>query len=148
MRQEDAGDFHSPGFGPLFDGKAEDPFASSPFPPSPFERYLGELIARKFRGRECPASIHRLRLMTGKTEREIKATIERLRRDHRLCIGARRTRPVGYFLVIDEEDLEAALHSYRSQIFTMLRTIRLLASRAKWLEFRGQMRIEMEGGDE
>ena len=148
MRQDNTGEFTDPSFGPLFEERAANPFASSPFPASPFERYLGELIASKFRGRECPASIHRLRSLTGKTEREIKATIERLRCDHRMRIGARRTSPVGYFLIVDAQDAEEALKPYRGQVFTMLRTIRALASPRMWLEFSGQMRIELDGNDE
>ena len=148
MRQCDADDFRDPGFGPLFEGKGKDPFSASPFPPTPAERHLGELIARSFRGRSSPASIQRLRSLTGRKEREIKAMIERLRCDHRMRIGARRTSPVGYFLIVDAQDAEEALKPYRGQVFTMLRTIRALANPQMWLEFRGQLRIELEGGDE
>ena len=146
-RRQDDDTFSVPSVtGPLFARKREpaDPFAESPFPPTDLERRVGVLIQAEHRGRDNPVSLDELKGLLGLSEREIKKVIERLRSDHRMRIGARRTPPVGYFLVVDAADATEALKPYRRQVLTMLRTMRVLADRRQWLEWKGQLRIEME----
>lgn len=134
--------------GPLFEVERlrppADPFVESPFPPTDLERRVGTLIQAQHRGRDNPVSLDELKRVVGLGEREIKKVIERLRSDYRMRIGARRTPPVGYFLVVDAADAEEALKPYRRQVVTMLRTMRVLADRQAWLEMKGQLRIELE----
>jgi hypothetical protein len=61
-------------------------------------------------------------------------------------IGARREEPAGYFVIQNNEDLEAAVGPYKSQILAMVRRLRVLEpSQHSRLEFLGKIRLELEG---
>jgi hypothetical protein len=120
------------------------PFASSKVEPTAMERVVGEMIWRH-KGRAHPISREKLSAATGHGEREIKAIVAELVLTHRMKIGASRAEPVGYFMVVDAEDLEAAIGPFRDQIIAMWRRLRVLAEPRALRELQGQLTIE---GDE
>jgi hypothetical protein len=93
-------------------------------------------------GRAHPISIACLAKSTGKSERDVKGVVEQLVVTHRMRIGGRREEPVGYFVIVDAEDLAAAVGAYRKQIFAMWRRLRVLLSRHELAELHGQLVIE------
>lgn len=125
------------------------PFAESKIAPEAKERVIAEMIWRH-QGRANPISIAMLSKATGRTEREIKGIVEQLVVTHRMRIGGRRGEPVGYFVVVDLEDLETAVRPYRDQIFAMWRRLRVLLSPHALAEMAGQlaMSVEREAGVE
>ena len=125
----------------LFD-QVDDPFAVSAIPASADERAIAELIW-PHKGRGNPVALKDLCRLHETGEREIKAIIERLRRDHGLRIGA--SRKLGYFVIQDAEDAEVALKPFRRQIFTMLKTFRRLATPSMFRELSGQLQLELDG---
>lgn len=128
--------------GPLFEKIAEDgPFADSRVTPTVLERVVAEVIW-SHQGRQNPISIAMLSRATGKTDRDIKAIVEQLVVTHRMKIGGKRGEPVGYFVVVDAEDQEAAARPYREQIFAMWRRLRVLMGAHALREMHGQLRIE------
>jgi len=148
----DARDFVSAedAMGPLFEraGVERDggPFAASKVTPERKERVVAELIWRH-QGRGNPVSIAMLTKATGWTDREIKAIVEQLVVTHRMRIGAKRSEPVGYFVVADAEDLAAAVGPYRDQVFAMWRRLRVLMEPRALRELHGQLVLE-RGPDE
>lgn len=124
---------------PLFD---EGPFSHSPIDPEPVEKVVAGLIWQRDRVR--PIAIREITAATGMSERAVKETVEQLRTAHRCAIGAARQEPFGYFWIRSAEDREIAVRPYREQIFTMLRTLRVLDSPAALREFLGQLRLEVE----
>jgi hypothetical protein len=135
---------------PLFDqaGAAPSLFAASKVAPSAKERMVAEIVWRH-QGRANPISINTLCKSTGYSEREIKGIVEQLVVTHRLRIGGKRGEPVGYFVVVDLEDLEAAVRPYRDQIFAMWRRLAVLMERHALAEMAGQlaMRADREAAE-
>lgn len=78
-------------------------------------------------GRDDPISIAMVAEATDLDERTIKGAVETLRQDCRARIGARRERPWGYFMVVDDQDLETAIGPYKRQIQTMVGTLAAMA---------------------
>lgn len=143
---------------PLFDhvdraARRADPFVDSPLDPSSDEYRLMAVLA-KHRGREHPAPLASLRLAMNEltrmewSERDIKALVERLRLDHGVKIGSRRSEPFGYFVCVDAEDVRVAIEPYRKQVFSMLRVMHVFCSRAERLEMAGQIRLALAKRDE
>jgi hypothetical protein len=148
LKRVDADDFRSIA-GPLF-GEANEsdggPFASSRVRPDSKERVIAEIIWGH-QGRGNPISIAMLAKSTGYGEREIKGIVEQLVVTHRMKIGAKRAKradPVGYFVVVDLEDLAAAVGPYRDQIFAMWRRLRVLLTPHALREMAGQLAIEVK----
>lgn len=145
---------------PLFDrtpsidrtARRADPFVDSLLDPSSDEYRLMSVLA-KHRGRENPAPLASLRLAMAEltrmewSERDIKALVERLRLDHGVKVGSRRSDPFGYFLCVDAEDVRTAIEPYTKQIFSMLRVMHVFCTRAERLEFAGQIRLALEKGE-
>lgn len=125
----------------------DDPFARSSYPPSPLERRVAALIWQH-KGRRNPVPIAYLMKWVTLSERSVKSTVEKLRREHLCPIGARRAEPVGYFVIVDAADEDEALESYRRQMISEARTVRALASKLKRLELAGQVRLAMCGPEE
>jgi hypothetical protein len=163
-RHSDAGDFYGGADrtpAPLFDrpqfDRAErraDPFADSRLEPDSDEYRLMAILARH-RGRANPCPLASLRMqMAGLarrefSEREIKGLVERLRLDHSIKIGSRRSEPFGYFLCVDAADVAEAIEPYKKQIFSMLRVMHVFCSKAERLELAGQARLALGGeGDD
>jgi hypothetical protein len=146
LKRADAGDFGEVR-GPLFDGPAAGdcsaPFAESKVAPDRKERAIAEMIWAH-QGRANPISIATLARATGWTERDIKGIVEQLVVTHRMKIGGKRGEPVGYFIVVDLEDLEAAVRPYRDQIFAMWRRLRVLMSRHALAEMAGQLAMSAD----
>lgn len=141
----DADDFIAAGqiAGPLFAQiRAEDgPFAASKVEPTELERVVAEMIW-SHKGRANPISRERISKATGHGERDIKAIVAELVLTHRMKIGASRSEPVGYFVVMDAEDLEAAIGPFRDQIIAMWRRLRVLCEPRALRELHGQLVIE------
>jgi len=116
-------------------------FAASKVAPTATERVVAEIIDLH-RGRGNPISIATLSKATGKNERDIKGIVEELVVTHRLRIGAARGEPVGYFVIMDAADLQAATGPYRAQIIHMWRRLRALLAKHELAELHGQLRIE------
>jgi hypothetical protein len=134
--------------GPLFrmEAKADGPFAASKIEPSGIERVIAEIIWTH-RGRKNPISIDMLSRSVGRDERTVKGVVEQLVVTHGLKIGGSRAEAGGgYFVVVDAEDLEAAVRPYRSQILAMWRRLRVLCEAHALRELHGQLTIE-EGGE-
>ena len=127
----------------LFGEGGEGPFAASKVTPTAMERIVAEIIWTH-QGRKNPVSRAMLSKATGKTERDIKGVVEQLVVTHRARIGARREEPAGYFVIMDAEDLAAAVAAYRSQIFAMWRRLRVLLSKHELAELYGQLAMEKE----
>jgi hypothetical protein len=128
------------GAAPLFDERG--PFADSKVEPSKMERVIGEIIWRH-KGRADAISIEKLATATGRDVRTIKGVVEQLVVCHRMRIGGVRNGDVtGYCMIEDGEDLAAAVGPYKSQIFAMLRRLRVLMSRQQLAELLGQLRLE------
>lgn len=144
MRRVDAADFGSAG-ALLFDAPMEaEPFAESKVPPDAAERAVAGIIWRH-QGRGNPIAIETLQRATGKGERAIKGIVEQLVVTHRMKIGAARSgEKVGYFVVVDAEDLEVAVKAYREQIFSMWRRLRVLLAPRVLRELHGQLVIGSE----
>lgn len=137
----DAEDFNVPvrPAAPLFDGPG--PFAASRIEPTAAERLVGGMVWGH-RGRSNPISIAMLSRATGRNDREIKGIVEQLVVTHRMMIGASRGELNGYFVVVDAEDLEAAVRPYRDQILAMWRRLRVLMEPHGLRELHGQLVIE------
>lgn len=135
--------------GTLFDMALlpEDPFAGSGFPATDAEKRIASLIWQH-RGRRNPVSIAELQRFMAMDDRSVKAVVEKLRKDHRLPIGARRTEPAGYFVVVDAEDEKEALEPYWRQILSELETVRSFTSKRTRLELAGQCRLVLEREEE
>jgi hypothetical protein len=142
---------------PLFEhvdrvARRADPFIDSALDPTSDEYRLMSILA-KHRGREHPAPLASLRLAMNEltrmewSERDIKALVERLRLDHHVKIGSRRSEPFGYFLCVDAEDVRVAIEPYTKQILSMLRVMHVFCSRAERLELAGQLRLVLEKGE-
>jgi hypothetical protein len=146
MKQTDVADFVDENDLPLFRAAREDegPFGRSTAKPTPEERMIASLIWG-YKGRARPISIAKLRELTGYTERQVKGIVEQLVVTHRMRIGARREEPAGYFIIQDQADLDTAVGPYKSQIFSMVRRLRILDSPAARSELLGQIRLELEG---
>lgn len=156
MKHYDAGDFQQRreegGELPLFAAVPLEParpglLDASKLPATDAERRVAELL-EPHQGRENPLPLAALCEATAMTEREVKGVIERLRSDHHVRIGARRTPPAGYFIVVDAADAEVALKPYREQVMTMLRTMRLFMTEADRQQLAGQLRLALEGRDD
>jgi hypothetical protein len=133
---------------PLSDGAAgAGPFAESKTMPTPPERVIAEIIWTR-RGRANPISIKTLAMATGRSERDIKSIVEQLVTAHRMMIGGKRGDPVGYFIIEDAEDLEAAVRPYRDQIFAMWRRLRVLLGAKRLAELHGQLALDYRYGAE
>ena len=143
MKRVDATDFQAiRGAGPLFDSTGADgPFAKSLVEPDEVERLVAGIIW-PHRGRSNPISIAMLSGATGRGERTIKGIVEQLVVTHRIPIGGRRAEPVGYFVIVDAEDLAAAVQPYREQIFAMWRRLRVLLEPRALAELHGQLVID------
>ena len=144
MKRVDAGDFGSAGFG-LFERQSACPtlFADSKITPDAKERVVAEMIACH-KGRENPISIARLTAATGWDARTVKGIVEQLVVTHRIRIGGRRGEPGGYFMIVDLEDLEAAVRPYRDQIFAMFRRLRVLMGTHALAEMAGQLAMSVD----
>ena len=105
------------------------------------EKTISRLIALQ-RGRANAISIAILCQMTEYTEREIKGIVEQLIVTHGLKIGSSRVKPFGYFMIIDQADLDAAICAYRHQILSMWRRLGALAPAHYLREMHGQLTIE------
>lgn len=123
--------------------KRVDAFADSKITPDAKERVVAGLIACH-QGRGDPISIAALTAATGWRDREIKGIVEQLVVTHRMRIGGRRGEPVGYFTIVDLEDLEAAVRPYRDQIFAMWRRLRVLMSKHALAEMAGQLAMSVD----
>jgi hypothetical protein len=133
--------------GDLFGAREEGPFADSVVTPDARERAVAGILWTH-QGRGNPVSIARLKMATGWSEREIKGIVEQLVVTHRMKIGGKRSEPVGYFVVADREDLEAAVRPYRDQIIAMWRRLRVLLGPHALRELHGQLAIgEGDGTD-
>ena len=119
-----------------------DIFADSKIPASDAEKRVAGVLWG-YKGRSNPIALRTLAAVCNIGERELKGVIERLRNDHGLRIGASRRDPAGYFVVVDREDALLALASFKSQIFTMLKTYRRLATPGLFQELSGQIRMEL-----
>lgn len=146
MKRVNANDFGS-ALGPLFreaDEMESGPFANSKVEPDHKERLVAEMIW-VHRGRNNPISIAMLTKATGWNERDIKGIVEQLVVTHRVRIGGRRGDPVGYFVIVDLEDLEMAVRPYRDQIFAMWRRLRVLLEPHTLRELHGQLALKETG---
>lgn len=129
---------------PLF--AAVDLFADSVMEPTELERLVGGLIAQH-RGRKNAIALRSLMDVTGKDERHVRGVVEQLIVSHRWRIGAALQAPSGYYMIETAEDLEMAVGTYRSQIFTMLRRLRVLMAPHQVRELLGQMTAEDAPGE-
>lgn len=77
------------------------------------------------------------------TERTVKATIERLRRQGK-AIGSSRQEPYGYYWVLTEEDAREAARGYLAQIRTSAETLRAMKL-DRWQAVKEQMEFEFAG---
>ena len=145
MKRVDADDFALPA--DLFreaDESAAGAFAASSIDPTKMERVVAEVIWRR-RGRANAVAIATLTKMFSRDERTIKGIVEQLVTTHRMRIGgARNGDVVGYFMIEDAGDLEAAVGPYRSQIFAMWRRLRVLLEPRALREMHGQLVIDQE----
>jgi hypothetical protein len=127
--------------------KRGDPFERSRIDPNAAENFVAELLYNEARGREKAipiASIGRLLVSAGflrADARTVKKTVENLVVVHRCRIGARRSKPHGYFWIETAEDQAAAAAPYRAQILAMLRRLRVLDSAEDYRRFVGQLVI-------
>jgi hypothetical protein len=126
---------------PLSNEPESAAFANSNVPPTVTERLIAEIIWRR-QGRKNAISIDVLHRATGKSERDIKAAVHELVVTHRMRVGSSRATPVGYFVIVDAEDLAAAVEPYRAQIVQMWRRLRVLSSRHELAELHGQLSLE------
>jgi hypothetical protein len=147
MKHLDADPYGTPAVqapGPLFAAIEDEPFADSKIAPTAIERVVAGMIW-KHQGRNNPISIAALSSATGKDARAIKAIVEQLVTTHRARIGGYRGAdgdPAGYAVIVDAEDLAAAVGPYRAQIFAMWRRLRVLLSRHELAELHGQLGLE------
>lgn len=88
-----------------------------------------------------------LQIATGLSERAVKQSIERLKARGEK-IGCIRSEGGGYFLMVTAEDVAIGEAPYRKQALTMLRRLRQSMTPAERLEFAGQARMALVGGDE
>jgi hypothetical protein len=131
----------------LFDQAEGGAFAESKVTPDGKERVVAEMIWAH-RGRANPISLEMLTKATGWTERAVKGIVEQLVVTHRIKIGGRRSEPVGYFVVVDLEDQEAAVGPYRDQIFAMWRRLRVLMAPHALREMAGQLALGVDDGNQ
>lgn len=130
---------------PLFERNL---FAGSQIQPTGIETAIAHTIALH-RGRRQAISIAEIitgSAIRGLTERQVKRTIENLRRVHRLPIGSRRTVPHGYFWIVDADDLADAVRAYKRQVVEMFRTLRAVLAPERLREFYGQLLLEPREG--
>jgi len=76
--------------------------------------------------------------------RKVTGTIEDLIVRGRIPIGARRSKPNGYFLIVDHADLGAAEHALWGEIYALLRRLRVLSSRERVAELFGQAMLDFD----
>lgn len=140
MRHEpDANDFGAATVrGPLFD---QSPFDRSQMDPTNEERRVADLIWRH-RGRNNPITIAQITEATSLEAREIKAIVAELVVSHKMRIGGRREAPVGYFVIEDAADLEAAVKPFKGQILAMWKRLRVLEDPQELAKLRGQLTLE------
>jgi hypothetical protein len=136
----DAEDFASEGRLPLFDEAEGGPFAASKVTPEANERVAAAIIYGH-RGRERALKLHVLMDILGLDERKTRGIVEQLVVTHRMRIGASE---MGYYMIVDAEDLEAAIARPKAQIFAMWRRLRVLLEPHALRELHGQLGL----GDE
>jgi hypothetical protein len=79
--------------------------------------------------------------ITAKNERDVRGIVEQLVVTHRMRIGASAD---GYYMIVDAEDLEAAIARPKSQIFAMWRRLRVLLEPHALRELHGQLGLGEE----
>jgi hypothetical protein len=136
----DAEDFASEERLPLFDLAEGGAFAESKVAPEPVERVVGGVIWGH-RGRAAAVKLAVLMHITGKNERDVRGIVEQLVVTHRMRIGASAD---GYYMIVDAEDLEAAIARPKSQIFAMWRRLRVLLEPHALRELHGQLGLGEE----
>ena len=104
-------------------------------------------ILRSHRGHENPISRRKLQQYVGISDRAVRYSIERLKQRGEK-IGCLWQRDGGYFVMVTLEDVERGERQYRQQALTMLRRLRESMSPAERLEFAGQARMALVGGEE
>jgi hypothetical protein len=129
---------------PVVEGGRSGCFAESRIAPTPLEQVVGEMIWRH-QGRGNAIALDAIAAATGKDARTIKGVVEQLVVSHRARIGGYRGaagESTGYAVIVDAEDLAAAVGPYRSQIFAMWRRLRVLLGKHELAELLGQLRLE------
>lgn len=134
--------------------KEEDVFRNHELPPlfraaraamSDGEAAVADVL-RPHRGIAHPVARREIERVTGLTDREVKAAIATLARDHGWKIGRLRGNPGGYFVVETAADAEAAMLGYWRQAVTMVLRAREWMSPEERLEYLGQMRAALVDG--
>jgi hypothetical protein len=82
-----------------------------------------------------------------KTRREITAAVEHLVVFHKLPIGARRGVPPGYFLIMNQNDLDLAIHPLWCEHYAILRRLRALTGKAECARLFGQQMLDLDKED-
>lgn len=78
------------------------------------------------------------------SRRKVTSTIETLRLLFRLPIGASRTQPYGYFLIVSAEDLELAVKPLWGEVYAHLRMLRALMPRKAVARLYGQAMLKLD----
>ncbi|MFL6352273.1 MAG: hypothetical protein ACJ74Z_10540 [Bryobacteraceae bacterium] len=104
-----------------------DLFSRSKSRPTLEEEQVGRIIDEHTR--EHPIEAAEIASRKGYSKRMVTAIVEKLRREHGLPIGASRRRPSGFFMARSNDDFEATLQTYLSQIHSMVETVRAVAPR-------------------
>jgi len=86
-----------------------------------------------------------LRLPEGEYGRRVvTATVEDLVVRGGIPIGARRSKPTGYFLVVSQADLDAAIGPLWGEIYALLRRLRVLSSKEQVAKLFGQAMFDFD----
>jgi hypothetical protein len=125
---------------PLFDEAEGGAFAASKVTPEPIERVVAGVIWGH-RGRAQAVKSVVLMHIAGKNDRDVRGIVEQLVVTHRMRIGASAD---GYYMIVDAEDLEAAIARPKAQIFAMWRRLRVVMEPHALAELHGQLQLEDE----
>lgn len=77
------------------------------------------------------------------SDRLIKAAVKELIEKYHIPIGASRQAPVGYFLIVSDEDAQKAVNHLEAEALSLLRRCRVLSPKSDYgRQLLGQLEVE------
>lgn len=114
-----------------------------PWPLTPEQKTL--LYAMEFHiGRAKAVQLARLCELTRLKDREVKNLMRSLVVDFKVRIGAARTEPYGYYLIVTADEAKEAAQVYESEIIELAKRVRVLRGREFVAELLGQIRMKLD----
>lgn len=112
------------------------------------EAEIWRILQANHRGRGNAIGMRALAAMVGLSTRSVQSAIEWLIKEHARPIGSSCSRPCGYYVIIDQEDLE---HTFRNRVnrgISNLSAAYALKSAPEVQAALGQLSAFIGGGDD